>query len=293
MKRFYYIITALFTILVSGCEIKQDREDCDNAYVFFSYYGDGDRQIFPERIGKVNMFVYDGRGQIADVRTLGTEDLAGTPVVRLSLPSGYYDIVCWGNARDVTEIRNIDNMNSAKVAAKTSANPDNIHSADSLYVGRKRIRVKQDKLSRDTVEFAGAHVKMIVKMSGFADGKLPADDPVVAVRASTHASMGFGENYTGEYAVCAPGCKPVEDGELFYLSRFNSLRFEDENNITVDLYDTASGETIRSLELRDFMSANGIRITGKHEVTVGIHFVKTATAISIKPWESSEIKPGW
>lgn len=294
MKRFFYITIALFAILLSGCEIKQDREDCDNAYVFFSYYGDGDKQIFSEKIGKVNMFVYDGKGQIADIRTLDNIGLTDKPVVKLALPTGHYDIVCWGNAIDFTDLKGTDNINSGKAAAKYTGNIDNtIHSADSLYIGRKKIRVIQDKLTRDTVEFAGAHVNIIVKMSGFSDGAQPTDDPLVRARVKAHSSLGFGNNYTGEYAVCDPECKTIVDNEMFYLSRLKVLRFEDNNNVDIELYEAASGIAVTSLGLKDFMRDNDISISGKHEVTIGIHFVKTGMGVNIKPWESSNIKPEW
>ena len=58
-----YLLSAVSVMVcLSGC-IWEDRSDCTcDVILSFIYTGDGDTDIFPEKIDKVNMYVYSADG---------------------------------------------------------------------------------------------------------------------------------------------------------------------------------------------------------------------------------------
>ena len=102
MKRIKIIGSLLLLLLFSAC-IKESQDDCD-VYVYFSYLGDTDEEIFPQKIDKVNLYVYDESGVLVMNRVFDREELRLSQGTALDLPRGNYHLVCWGNAYETTRI---------------------------------------------------------------------------------------------------------------------------------------------------------------------------------------------
>ena len=105
----------LLVVLATGC-IKEDLDSCDTNLIF-RYFGDGTKDIFPEKIEKVDLYVYSENGALIETIGLDQGDLRryqGTP---LNLPAGKYRVVCWGNTKNDTRIDQAMALNTALVAA--------------------------------------------------------------------------------------------------------------------------------------------------------------------------------
>ena len=50
------ILYILLLVTVTGC-IKENLDDCETT-LYFSYLGDGTKEIFPQKIEKVDMYIY-------------------------------------------------------------------------------------------------------------------------------------------------------------------------------------------------------------------------------------------
>ena len=51
------ILYLLLLVTVTGC-IKENLDDCETT-LYFSYLGDGTKEIFPQKIEKVDMYIYN------------------------------------------------------------------------------------------------------------------------------------------------------------------------------------------------------------------------------------------
>ena len=54
------------------------------------------------------------------------------------------------------------------------------------------------------------------------------------------------------------------------VSKFNVLRFNDDNEVYLRLRDLQSNEELYTMQLKDFMKDNNITVNGINEATVGI-----------------------
>ena len=89
--------------------------------------------------------------------------------------------------------------------------------------------------------------------------------------------------------------KPVvqkEGNASGFKSRFNVLRFNNNNSIYINLVSKKTNKTIYTLNLKDFMQDNRITVDGINEVTVGIRFRFNGTSVTVLPWDEEVIKPG-
>lgn len=282
-----FFLSALFT----GC-IREDLEPC-NTFLYFSYLGDENREIFPDKIGKVNLYVYNVNDALVEAITLEQHDLSARRGIELNLPDGLYKVVCWGNSYVDTQINNPSARGLASVAAPRYFTGETISTNDSLYVGIKDIEIDTSRSSEDTVYFSSAHIKMQIEVLGTGTQKLTKNEniPFRIEVGNLSSTVNFNKNFSEERTSYLPSVSSNEE-MTGYTSRFNVLRFEDENDIMVSLKDNDSQATLYTLNLQQFMKEYGISVHGKNEVLVGIRFRFNGMAITVVPWNEENIKPG-
>ena len=76
------------------------------------------------------------------------------------------------------------------------------------------------------------------------------------------------------------------------MADFNVLRFNDDNDVYVNLYNNETNQLIYNLDLKDFMQRNQITVDGINEAFVGIRFRVNGLSVTVTPWEEESIKPG-
>ena len=92
MKYIQTITILLLLVLATGC-INDDMSECERTYLYFSYKGDGVTQIFNQKIGKVNLYVFDSENHLVDTKLIDqNEDL-----VRMYRLCGNDRIYSFGN----------------------------------------------------------------------------------------------------------------------------------------------------------------------------------------------------
>jgi hypothetical protein len=65
------ILYILLLVTVTGC-IKENLDDCETT-LYFSYLGDGTKEIFPQKIEKVDMYIYNQKQCICTEKQFSTE----------------------------------------------------------------------------------------------------------------------------------------------------------------------------------------------------------------------------
>lgn len=280
----------LLVVLATGC-IKEDLDSCDTNLIF-RYFGDGTKDIFPEKIEKVDLYVYSENGALIETIGLNQGDLRryqGTP---LNLPAGKYRVVCWGNTENDTRIDQAMALNTALVAAPHYFTREIITTNDSLYIGSRDIEIFQDASNADTVYFSSSHIKMYLELDGLEDAAwTDGTSPIEIEVGNLSPTVDFAKTFSSENVSYRPITKKEENTPV-YKSRFNVLRFNDNNSIYINLVSKKTSKTIYTLNLKDFMKYNQISVDGINEVTIGIRFRFNGTSVTVQPWDEEVIKPG-
>lgn len=278
------------TLFMAGC-IKEDLEDCDTT-LYFSYLGDGTREIFLDKTGKVDMYVYNESGTLVQTIVLNRSELQVKQGVTLQLPDGRYRVVCWGNAYDDTQVVNGSALQSGLVGAPRYFTHQQIATNDSLYYGSREVDVSSDVYREDTVRFSSAHIKMRIELAGLDDERLAdGSSPIEVVVGNLSPVVDFSKKFSDERTSYYPTAHFDEPSNVFRLN-FNVLRFNDDNAVYVRLMNKETGNTVYALNLKDFMNENGITVDGINEAVIGLRFRFNSTSIIVKPWVEEEIRPG-
>lgn len=281
----------LLVVLATGC-IKEDMEPCDTNLVF-RYLGDGTKDIFPEKIEKVNLYVYNDKGTLVETFGLDKGELRRFQGAPLILPVGKYRVVCWGNPQTNTLLKGVSSINTALVAAPQYFTKELITTNDSLYFGSRQIEIFQNNSIADTVYFSSSHIKMRIELEGLEDiATADGYSPIEIEIGNLKPTVDFTNTFSSENVLYRP-IVYREDDKSAFLSKLNVLRFNDDNNIYINLISKGSNNIIYTLKLKDFMKDNRISVDGINEVTIGIRFRFNGTSVTVSPWDEEVIKPGF
>lgn len=281
----------LLVVLATGC-IKEDMEPCDVNLVF-RYFGDGTKDIFPEKIEKVNLYVYNEKETLVETFGLDKGDLRRFQGAPLILPAGKYRVVCWGNSETNTLLKDVSTLNTALVGAPQYFTKELITTNDSLYFGSREIEIFQDSPKTDTVYFSCSHIKIHIELEGLEDDVTAEGYSPIEIEIGNLApTVDFTDKFSTENILYRP-IVYRENGETAFKSVLNVLRFNDDNSVFINLIYKGSNNIIYTLKLKDFMQDNRITVDGINEVTIGIRFRFNGTSVTVSPWGEEVIKPGY
>lgn len=175
MKLRFFAFSLMLAGLLSTSCLKEDNSDCYNTYkLVLSYLGDGDTEIFSQKIGRVQMYVFDASDACISSGVLSQKELASRTVTLPPMEPGDYRIVCVGNTYD-TAVENLSSGNYSNMlfAANAYVEGKTVSSNDSLYFASidKTILPFDAKVYEDvdTVSFASSHYDILVEVINAPD----------------------------------------------------------------------------------------------------------------------------
>lgn len=299
MKSGLLILLGAAFCLLTGC-IREDRSDCScDVFLDFLYTGDGQTDIFPDKIDKVNMYVYSAADRsLAGEYELDKAALTEHQGIHLYLRPGNYRIVCWGNAADRTHIHKV--YDEAKVAEPVWFKSDEFFTGnDELYFSELEISVPETLRDvEETCNFECSHIDMYVQLKGFK-GAIGPDgqkaDIVVAHTGLPAYTDFFNVPAQNERCEVIPEIHDDPDNEDSYILRYHVLRFSEQEETAIDIRDLEGNSILDDgpISVTDFISNYGVEIDDVQEASVAIKLTLGPVGVEVADWNIVDVKPGF
>lgn len=299
MKSGLLILLGAAFCLLTGC-IREDRSDCScDVFLDFLYTGDGQTDIFPDKIDKVNMYVYSAADRsLAGEYELDKAALTEHQGIHLYLRPGNYRIVCWGNAADRTHIHKV--YDEAKVAEPVWFKSDEFFTGnDELYFSELEISVPETLRDvEETCNFECSHIDMYVQLKGFK-GAIGPDgqkaDIVVAHTGLPAYTDFFNVPAQNERCEVIPEIHDDPDNEDSYILKYHVLRFSEQEETAIDIRDLEGNSILDDgpISVTDFISNYGVEIDDIQEASVAIKLTLGPIGVEVADWNIVDVKPGF
>lgn len=285
--------------LLTGC-IREDRSDCScDVFLDFLYTGDGQTDIFPDKIDKVNMYVYSAADRsLAGEYELDKAALTEHQGIHLYLRPGDYRIVCWGNAAERTHIHKV--YDEAKVGEPVWFKSDEFFTGnDELYFSELEISVPETLRDVEgTCNFECSHIDMYVQLKGFK-GAIGPDgqkaDIVVAHTGLPAYTDFFNVPAQDERCEVIPEIHDDPDNDDSYILKYHVLRFSEQEETAIDIRDLEGNSILDEgpISVTDFIRNYGVEIDGVQEASVAIKLTLGPIGVEVADWNIVDVKPGF
>ncbi len=281
---------ALFAGLTTSCNVREHLSDCvvdipgtsSTNKLILSYKGDGTTEIFPDKICRVELFIFDAENRCVNSTLLPDDQVANRTAVLPTLDPGVYRIICLGN----THATQVEGLNSGDYSQMIFAAEDYfaggvVSTNDSLYYASIYYTVREAEDGTQTIEFVSSHYDLSVEVIGLPDLESRAADPAaIEVRGLVPCT-----NF--ENQICGETTDYLLDGGYeggAYQAFANIMRLTDFGETDVELY--YDGELLAQVNLAEFLAANPVIDCSKQEVLIPIR-------IEFKSGEITVTVPGW
>ncbi len=153
--------------------IREDLDDClSTNKLLLSYKGDGTTEIFPDKICRVEMFIFDAENRCVNSSILPEEQVKGRTAMLPPLAAGDYRIVCLGNTHH-TKVDGIATGDFGRMlfAAGDYFDEKQVAGNDSLYYATTSYTVlpysgREEENQTKIIEFASSHYDLLVEVAG-------------------------------------------------------------------------------------------------------------------------------
>ena len=263
-----------------------------------SYKGDGTTEIFPDKICRVEMFVFDAENRCVNSSILPEEQVKDRTATLPPLAAGDYRIVCLGNTHH-TKVDGIATGDFGRMlfAAGDYFDEKQVAGNDSLYYATTSYTVlpysgDEEANQTKTIEFASSHYDLSVEVAGVpAPGTRAGSLPVLEI-CGVSPCTDFENRACGEATDYLLETE-YEAGKALLTARTNIMRHKNHENVNIRLSAAPNGEPLAEVNLARFLADNPIIDCSKHEVLIPIRieFKSGEITVSVPEWYIEQVKP--
>ena len=284
--------------IVSSC-IREDLSNCYNTdRLLLSYKGDGTAEIFPEKICRVEMYVFDAGNNCVASGTLPEEDVQTRTTTLPRLDPGQYRIVCLGNTHS-TKVEGLAScrFDQIRFAAERYLTGETVSGNDSLYYASMPYTVEPYDAAQETetniIEFASAHYKVSVEVLGVPASGLRTDETLMLELCNVSPCTDFENRACGNATTYRLESK-YDDSKALLTARTNIMRHKNHEKVSLCVRPASGGEPLAEVNFAEFLAAHeDIIDCTKHEVLIPIRieFKSGTVSISVPEWYIEDVKP--
>ncbi|MEY8685899.1 FimB/Mfa2 family fimbrial subunit [Bacteroides sp. AN502(2024)] len=277
--------------------IREDLDDClSTNRLLLSYKGDGTTEIFPDKICRVEMFVFDAENRCVNSSILPKEQVESRTATLPPLTPGDYRIICLGNTHD-TKVEGLATGDYDRMlfAAGDYFDRKQVSGNDSLYYATTSYTVlpyngREEDDQTQIIEFASSHYDLLVEVAGVpATGNRAGMMPVLEI-CGVSPCTDFENRAYGE---ATDYLLETEYKAGLLTARTNIMRHKDHENVNVYLRSAPGGELLAEVNLAKFLADNPVIDCSKHEVLIPIRieFKSGEITVSVPEWYIEHVKP--
>ena len=292
MKFRNLLMCLLFVGGLSASCITEDNSDCYNIYhLALSYLGDEQKEIFPESIDRVDMYVFDENGTCVTSTRLSDAEIEAQLTVLPPLEEGTYRIVCVGNAYD-TKVENVDakDLTKTSFAAADFINGEVVSGNDPLYWSAIDYEIapynEYKQIESKTTYFKSSHYDIQVEVAGVPAVK--SDQDVRIELRNVSPKTDFNNKAFGDPATYV--METSHDGNYTLSATNNILRHTNHQDVYVDVI--VGGEPLATVNFAEHIKNYSID-TNLNECVIPFRIEINATSveITVPDWFIENITP--
>ena len=294
MKLRNIALTLLFAGGLSTSCIKEDHSDCYNIYrLALSYTGDENKEIFQEKIGRVDMYVFDQAGACVFSEKLSDKDVEARLTTLPALEPGDYRIVCVGNAYE-TEVEGLSSrkMENIVFAARDYKSGETVSGNDPLYWSAVDYTIapydEYRQIETKTTYFASSHFDVTVDIIGVPALTDASGYPTIEL-VGVSPQTDFNNKAKGQAATYVMDAS--HDGNATLSAANNIMRQTDHSSVYLRLAD-ANGASLVEVNFAEHIAKYGIDIT-KQECVIPfeIKFNSYEVTVTVPSWFIEGVTP--
>ena len=285
MKYLYYILTGLWLVSLTSCEIHDDINVSvkRKAVVYLRYnYNDGEHDTMDE-VQSMRLFLFDLATDrlYRDTTLTRDEFLTDTGAMQTYISNGRYEFVCMANVG-----------HGSTVSAQTLSNARldiSDQGADPLFFGRLQTPI----IKGDSLHFNINLFKSVYKINVLIEGLQNLDNPEeFYFGLENYSSLTFANEPAGEFKTYKPKLSfNILTGNM--SGSFYTPHFPSDSPITLGIYtDNPSsiyGHTLFKTSIRRYME---IAPNPGQNVEIDIHIIQNGAnaTIIISDWEGTIVQ---
>ncbi len=282
---------------VSASCVREDLDDCRSINkLVLSYKGDGTSEIFPDKICRVEMFIFDAENQCVNSSLLPKEQVTSRTATLPPLKAGDYRIVCLGNTHDTrTDAIACGDFSRMTFAAGDYFDEKQVSGNDSLYYATTQYTVLPytgtDEQTK-TIEFASSHYDLSVEVAGVpAMGNRAGSTPVLEI-CGVSPCTDFENRACGEATDYLLETE-YDAAKSLLTARTNIMRHKNHEDVNVCFRLSPGDEPLAEVNLAEFLAKNPIIDCSKHEVLIPIRieFKSGEITVSVPDWYVEHVQP--
>lgn len=289
MKFNIYILSlAMISVALGSC-IREDLSECYSVNKLQLVYTGNDESsdLFQEKIGSVELYIFDAAVECVYNRALTDVELSQQEVTLPRLLVGEYRIICVANGKNTDVVATEGKDYSAMYFADRSYTlGEATQTNDSLYWASHSFTITSDDLVQ-VVKFESSHYDVLVEVVGVdAQSDVHIEMSGVAPCTSFDSNEAFGTPTTYYPAIESIASESKKS------STFSIMRHTDHSAVEVKLCDK-NGAELAKVNLAEFLAANPSIDCSLNEVTIPISFTFKLSdfVVTLPEWYIQDIKP--